>query len=82
MINYAFMIVFALEAIIKIIAMKAKYFKDNWNIFDFTVVIMTATALASSKISYFEANIETQATFIRILRILRVLRTIKRVEKL
>ena len=45
MINYVFMIVFALEAIFKIIAMKGKYFKDNWNIFDFTVVVMTAAAL-------------------------------------
>ena len=45
MINYVFMIVFALEAIFKIIAMKGKYFKDNWNIFDFTVVVMTGTAL-------------------------------------
>ena len=34
--NYVFMVVFTMEAIIKLIAMKKSYFQDSWNTFDFT----------------------------------------------
>jgi hypothetical protein len=38
-INYAFMAIFTLEAVIKLIALRRNYFKETWNIFDFTVVV-------------------------------------------
>lgn len=47
-INYVFMFIFTLEAIIKIIALKLNYFRDSWNIFDFTVVIGTVLILLIS----------------------------------
>lgn len=81
-INYVFMIVFALEAVVKIIAMRCMYFKDAWNLFDFSVVVLTSVAMSTRYLPINNNNFEVQATFIRILRILRVLRTIKRVEKL
>lgn len=81
-INYVFMFVFAIEALVKIIALKCQYFQDSWNIFDFSVVIMTGLAILYGIIPATNAEIETQATFIRILRILRVLRTIKRLKPL
>ena len=37
--NYIFMIIFTIEAIIKLIAMRSKYFKDGWNVFDFIIVL-------------------------------------------
>ena len=40
-INYIFSVIFTIEAIIKLIALKKKYFKEMWNIFDFIVVIGT-----------------------------------------
>jgi len=39
--NYFFSIVFTIEAIIKLWAMRCNYFKDSWNQFDFIVVIGT-----------------------------------------
>ena len=44
-INYVFMAIFTLEAILKIIAMKTAYFKDSWNLFDFTIVVLTLSIL-------------------------------------
>lgn len=44
-VNYVFMAIFTIEAIIKIIAMKTKYFYDAWNIFDFIVVVGTLIIL-------------------------------------
>ena len=44
-INYFFMVIFTTEAIIKIIALKKLYFRDSWNIFDFTIVMFTLLVL-------------------------------------
>jgi voltage-dependent calcium channel L type alpha-1D len=81
-INYVFMFIFTIEAIIKLVAMKVLYFKDNWNLFDFIVVVLTAVVLALSFIPGNPIDLKMQATLIRVLRILRVLRIIKRLEKL
>ena len=35
------MVVFILEAIIKIIALHMFYFKDKWNKFDFTIIFLS-----------------------------------------
>ena len=43
--NYVFMGLFTIEAIIKIIALKGHYFKDSWNVFDFTIVTFTLVIL-------------------------------------
>ena len=37
-INYVFTIIFVIECIIKLIAFGCRYFKDPWNVFDFTIV--------------------------------------------
>jgi hypothetical protein len=44
-INYAFIGIFTAEAIAKLIALRRNYFKDNWNKFDFVVVVLTFLAL-------------------------------------
>jgi len=77
--NYAFMAIFTIEAILKIIAMK--YFKDSWNIFDFTVVIGTIVVLVFS-FSGVGGDISTQSTILRSLRIGRVFRLVKRAKQL
>ena len=43
--NYIFMAAFTLEAVIKIFAMRCNYFGDAWNIFDFSVVVLTIAIL-------------------------------------
>jgi hypothetical protein len=79
--NLVFMVIFTIEAIIKIVSMKCSYFKESWNIFDFTVVIGTLVALIVSH-SGLGIDLGMQVTLVRMLRIMRVLRIIKRVEKL
>lgn len=76
--NYIFMIIFTLECIFKLIALKSAYFKDGWNIFDFVVVVGTALVLVISWIPAIGLDLGMQATLVRILRILRVLRIVKR----
>ena len=44
-INYFFKIAFTLEAVMKIYAMRTSYFYEPWNIFDFTVVVLTLVIL-------------------------------------
>ena len=74
--NYIFAGIFTLEAIIKIIALKTSYFKDSWNIFDFTIVVFTLVILLLKVMS---VNIQfgSGATILRALRIGRILRLIK-----
>lgn len=43
--NYIFAFVFTVEAVIKICAMRWAYFDDNWNNFDFSIVLGTAVGL-------------------------------------
>merc|ERR1712096_449038 len=38
-INIVFAVTFTVEAIIKLVAYTIYYFKDQWNVFDFTIVI-------------------------------------------
>jgi hypothetical protein len=45
-INHFFLSVFALEAIIKIVALKKTYFYSSWNRFDFIIVVMSLFMLS------------------------------------
>jgi voltage-dependent calcium channel T type alpha-1I len=43
--NYFFSSVFIIEAILKLVGLGVKpFFKDSWNVFDFTVVMVTIIA--------------------------------------
>lgn len=79
--NYVFMTIFTLEAIIKLIALKGLYFRDSWNIFDFTIVTITLIMLFL-KIINVEVPFGNGPTVLRALRIGRILRLIKRAKKL
>ena len=39
--NVTFNIIFTIEAVIKIYALRCKYFKSGWNLYDFTIVFVT-----------------------------------------
>ena len=77
-----FMVIFTVEAIIKLIALKSAYFKDNWNCFDFVVVIGSLAAVTLSLFPNVGIDMNMQSTMVRILRVLRVLRIVKRAQKL
>ena len=80
-VNYVFCVIFTLEAIIKIYAMRTKYFKDNWNNFDLTVVVLTGIILGL-KFAGIGKDLGVTSTILRSLRIGRIFRLIKRAEKL
>lgn len=80
-INYGFAIIFAVEAILKLIAFGARtYFRDSGNIFDSIIVI---TSIISSVISLtFDVDFGSSTTFIRALRISRVLKFISKAKSI
>ena len=74
------MTIFTCEAILKIIAFKKNYFKDSWNLFDLTVVILTLVVMGLKLLNI--ESIGKQASILRSVRILRVLRIVKKFKKL
>ena len=75
--NYAFMVIFTIEAILKIIAQRCDYFKDSWNLFDFVVVAGTIVILTIAWAGVGK-DLEILGTILRTLRIGRVFRLIKK----
>lgn len=78
-VNYAFGTIFTIEAAMKIFAYRRNYFRDAWNKFDFTVVILTWFVVI---IMSFElpTDVSILGTIGRTLRIGRVFRLSKRVQ--
>eukprot|EP01064_Diplonema_japonicum_P037211 TRINITY_DN8661_c0_g1_i1.p1 TRINITY_DN8661_c0_g1~~TRINITY_DN8661_c0_g1_i1.p1 ORF type:complete len:1049 (+),score=159.42 TRINITY_DN8661_c0_g1_i1:2253-5399(+) len=72
--NYVFTMVFILEAVVKIVAMGTMYWKENWNKFDFTIVVVATTAM-------FVPQLEG-ASSVRVLRVGRLFRLIKKAKGL
>lgn len=79
--NFIFMIIFTMEAVIKIIAMRKNYFKESWNVFDFVVVTLTLLILALN-IFKIEVEFGNSAMILRALRIGRILRLLKKLKSL
>ena len=80
-INYTFAAIFTIEAVIKIIALKKQYFNEPWNIFDFTIVMVTFIFLLLG-ILEIPIVFGNGATILRIIRIGRVLRLARKAHKL
>ena len=78
--NYIFAILFTIEAVIKIIALKKSYFKNGWNLFDFIIVLGTIIGIVVTRFA--NLNVGSSATIIRSFRIFRVFRLIKRAKAL
>uniref|UniRef100_A0A8P4KL05 Sodium channel protein n=1 Tax=Dicentrarchus labrax TaxID=13489 RepID=A0A8P4KL05_DICLA len=76
-INLAFIIVFTIECLIKIVALRYYFFTVGWNIFDFVVVILSIVGIVLADIieKYFVSP--TLFRVIRLARIGRVLRLIR-----
>ena len=79
--NYIFAVIFTLEAILKIYALRSKYFVDGWNLFDFFVVIFTIVIIILTLTDSVE-DIASIGMVLRTLRIGRMLRLIKRAKTL
>uniref|UniRef100_A0A7S2PB29 EF-hand domain-containing protein n=1 Tax=Leptocylindrus danicus TaxID=163516 RepID=A0A7S2PB29_9STRA len=77
--NRVFAAIFAAEAITKLIALRARYFDDGWNKFDFGIVVGT---IIGQIIGFFTSSIGVITSTINLFRICRLLRLIKSIKKL
>eukprot|EP01060_Flectonema_neradi_P015021 TRINITY_DN2170_c0_g1_i9.p1 TRINITY_DN2170_c0_g1~~TRINITY_DN2170_c0_g1_i9.p1 ORF type:complete len:2591 (+),score=361.48 TRINITY_DN2170_c0_g1_i9:114-7886(+) len=71
--NWFFVIIFTLEALVKLIAFSYEYFSDGWNRFDFLIVAVSWVSTISQSAS---------TSGIRVLRVGRILRLLGRAEGL
>ncbi len=78
--NYVFAVVFLFEAVVKLIALRAVYFKSSWNRFDFVVVLASIVGVIVQFTT--SVDIGSAATVIRTFRVLRVLRLVKKARRL
>jgi voltage-dependent calcium channel L type alpha-1D len=78
--NTMFAMIFTVEAVIKISALRKRYFEDNWNKFDFVVVAGTNAGLIFLWVS--GSNIGMTVTILRTFRIARLLRLMNGTESI
>eukprot|EP01065_Artemidia_motanka_P040131 TRINITY_DN4976_c0_g3_i1.p1 TRINITY_DN4976_c0_g3~~TRINITY_DN4976_c0_g3_i1.p1 ORF type:complete len:2745 (+),score=778.15 TRINITY_DN4976_c0_g3_i1:71-8236(+) len=73
--NVCFVVIFALEALVKIIGMTPRYyFRDNWNRFDFVVVALSLVGTLSGS--------GGQMSVLRLFRVLRLVRLLNKTRGL
>lgn len=78
--NYVLIGIFTTEFVLKTIAYGRHYFHDNWNRFDFLVVMLTLIVLLAESLKV--SSIGRATSILRSMRILRVLRLVKRFKRL
>ena len=78
--NYVLIGIFTMEFVLKTIAYDRHYFFDNWNRFDFFVVMLTLIVLLAESLKV--SSIGRATSILRSMRILRVLRLVKRFKRL
>ncbi|XP_023777741.1 sodium channel protein type 5 subunit alpha-like [Cyanistes caeruleus] len=83
-INYFFVAVFTAECVIKILALRHYYFGSGWNVFDFSVVVLSIVSLGVSEAfqSFFSPSVLRTLRLARIARVLRVIHGARRIQTL
>jgi hypothetical protein len=74
--NYGFAAIFTVEFLIKYVGFGNRYFKDNWNIFDTVIVIITLLSIILEQSNALDVGAQT--TIIRSFRIARIFYIFKR----
>jgi len=70
------LLIFTIEAVLKLSVYKLEYFKDSWNVFDFIIVVLCWAA-------FFMPNIDAGIVSVfRLARVLRVFRLVSALPKL
>lgn len=70
------MFIFVIEAALKLLSGGLDYFKDSWNVFDFSILIITmASTIITISIGSDKASI---TSIVRVFRLFRVFRLINR----
>jgi len=75
-----FLGVFTIEAILKLIAFKLRYFREGWNTFDFLIVLGAYVGIIISL--YSKVAVGAAATTIRAFRIARIVKLFRKNKKL
>ena len=75
-INNVFLVIFHVEAFTKLVALRSYYFKDSWNKFDFSIIIITDIVLISSTLTS-TSEIKTLPIIARALRLGRIVKLIR-----
>lgn len=78
--NAIFTFIFMIEAIMKIIALKTTYFKDNWNKFDFIIAVISIIGIILDYTT--QVTVGGKATIIRTFRVVRLFKIVKRAKVL
>jgi hypothetical protein len=76
--NHIFSAIYVVEAALKILALRRRYFKDGWNIFDFIIVIFTLINVA---VTAFASTLPINPSVLRVLRVLRVVRVLRLIKR-
>ena len=79
-INNAFALIYTVEMVIKLIAIKINYFLDGWNVFDFLIVLFALVGFIFENV--FKVKFGALTTVVRAFRILRVLKLIRKAKNL
>jgi voltage-gated sodium channel len=75
-INFAFTLIYTIEAIIKLYVFRRTYFRDGWNIFDLIIVISAWIGFIIEKL--FLIKIGEIVTIFRTFRISRIFKMVKK----
>jgi hypothetical protein len=77
-VNLVFIIIFAIEFLMKFVALECKYFKLPWNVFDFIILMLCLCELIFEKI--IKTYLVVSPTILKSVRVLRVGRILRLIE--
>uniref|UniRef100_A0A8C5IIH4 Sodium channel protein n=1 Tax=Junco hyemalis TaxID=40217 RepID=A0A8C5IIH4_JUNHY len=80
-INYFFVAVFTAECVLKILALRHYYFGSGWNVFDFSVVILSIV-ISEAFQSFFSPTVLRTLRLARVGRVLRIVRKARGIRTL
>ena len=77
-INLFFSAVFLVEAVLKLYGLGRQYWLESWNVFDFTIVVLSIIGFVLSQAA---DDLPIDPSFIRVLRVFRTARVLKMVKR-
>lgn len=77
--NIVFTVIFIVEAILRIIALRWRYFQYPWNVFDFIIVILSIVGIIVEQLN--ETGIIITPNLLRVVRVFRIGRLLRFFEK-
>jgi voltage-gated sodium channel type X alpha len=78
--NYCFTFIFLVEAVCKIAGLGFRYFLDSWNIFDFSIVVISICSLIL--VSFNISSFARTATLLRAFRLGRIFKILRKNKSL